>query len=323
MLIIGILCVLVLVCLLIAYVCFRMAFYAPPRKPADPDKIDIPDGEIYEAHREQMEQWVRRTRAIPHEDVQITSFDGLELYGKFYEYAPGAPVELMFHGYRGSAERDMSGGVFRAFSVRRSALVVDQRCSGRSGGNVITFGIKEHRDCLKWVEFAVKHFGPDVKIILTGISMGAATVLIAGGQELPDNAVGILADCGYTSAREIMYHVIRQMGLPPKLSYPFVKLGARIFGRFDLEETSPLEAVKNCRLPVIFFHGETDDFVPCDMSRKNFEACAGRKKLVTIPGAGHGLSFPVQQARYVEELYDFFGPDCSAPTKAAVDGTTN
>ena len=315
MLIIGILCALVLLCLLIAYVCFRIAFYAPPRKAVDPELIEIPDGEIYEVHREQMEEWVRQTRALPHEDVHTTSFDGLELHGKFYEYAPGAPVELMFHGYRGSAERDMSGGVFRAFSVRRSALVVDQRCSGRSGGNVITFGINEHRDCLKWVDFAIEHFGADVKIILTGISMGAATVLIAGGQKLPENVVGILADCGYTSARQIMYHVIRQMGLPPKLSYPFVKLGARLFGHFDLDETSPLEAVKNCRLPVIFFHGETDDFVPCYMSQENFEACAGRKKLVTIPDAGHGLSFPVQQKRYVEELYNFFGPDCSAPQK--------
>lgn len=315
MLIIGILGALALLCLLIAYVCFRMAFYAPRRKPADLEVIELPEGEIYEAHREQMEKWVRQTRAMKHEDVQITSFDGLELHGKFYEYAPGAPVELMFHGYRGSAERDMSGGVFRAFRVRRSALVVEQRCSGRSGGNVITFGIKEHRDCLKWIDFAIEHFGPDVKIILTGISMGASTVLMAGGQNLPENVVGILADCGYTSARQIMYHVIRQMGLPPKLSYPFVKLGARIFGHFDLEETSPLEAVKNCRLPVIFFHGETDDFVPCSMSRENYEACAGRKKLVTIPGAGHGLSFPVAPERYVEELYDFFGPDCSAPQK--------
>lgn len=311
MLIIWILLALAGLTLLIAYYCYRIAFYAPPRKPQPEGAIEIPKGEIYETHREKMENWVRQMRALPQESMEITSFDGLKLYAKYYEYAPGAPIELMFHGYRGSAERDLSGGVQRCFGVKRSAFIVDQRCAGRSEGKTITFGIKEHRDCLKWIDFMIEHFGPDVKIILTGISMGAATVLIAGGKPLPENVVGILADCGYTSAKEIMFEVIGQMGLPPKLCYPFVKLGARLFGHFDLEETSPIEAVKNCRVPVIFFHGEADDFVPCHMSQSNFEACASEKKLVTIPGAGHGLSFAVEPERYLEELYAFFGPECS------------
>lgn len=311
MIILWILLGLLALVLLTAYGCYRYAFYAPPRKPLRQDIIEIPEGEIYEVHRQKMENWVRQVRAMPHEDVQIRSFDGLDLYGKFYEYAPGAPIELMFHGYRGSAERDLPGGVERCFKVRRSALIVDQRCSGRSGGKAITFGINEHRDCLRWIDFMIDHFGPDVKIVLTGISMGAATVLMAGAKPLPKNVIGILADCGYSSAKEIIYRVIGQMGLPPKLSYPFVKLGAKLFARFDLDETSPIEAVKACRLPVIFFHGEDDDFVPCDMSRAVFDACASRKRLVTIPGAGHGLSYAVDPERYVEELYDFFGPDAS------------
>ena len=311
MLIFGILLGLVALALLISYICYRIAFYAPPRKPLPEGTIEIPEGEIYEVHREKMENWVRQMWKLPHQSFEITSFDGLKLYAKYYEYAPGAPIELMFHGYRGSAERDLSGGIERCFRVGRSALIVDQRCAGKSGGHVITFGICERWDCLKWIDFTIDHFGPDVKIILTGISMGAATVLMAGAEKLPPNVVGILADCGYSSAKAIMYEVIRKMGLPPVISYPFVKLGARIFGHFDPEETSPLEAVQRCKLPVIFFHGEADDFVPCFMSRENFDACAGRKHLVTIPGAGHGLAYAVEPDRYVEELSDFFGPECS------------
>lgn len=299
------------VVLLAAYGCYRFAFYEPPRKPLPEDLIEIPKGEIYEVFREKMENWVREARAMPHKDVQITSFDGLKLRGKFYEYAPGAPVEIMFHGYRGNAERDMSGGVQRCFKVRRSALVVEQRCSRGSEGNTITFGINEHRDCLKWVDFAISYLGSDIKIILTGISMGAATVMMAAGEKLPPNVVGILADCGYTSAKEIMFEVMGKMKLPPKLCYPFVKLGAKLFGGFDLDENSPLEAMARCNVPVIFFHGEADDFVPCHMSRKNFEVCSARKKLVTIPGAGHGLAYAVEPERYLKELYDFFGPENS------------
>ena len=303
--------VIVLLVLLIAYICFRMAFYAPRNKPEymNTEEIDIPHGKIYEPYRECMEQWIREARAMPKEEITITSFDGLTLRGCYYECAPGAPIELMFHGYRGNAEKDLSGGIQRCFQLGHSALIVDQRCSGGSGGNVISFGVNEHRDCLAWVDYTVKRFGPDVKIMLTGISMGAATVLMAAQYPLPENVVGVLADCGYTSAREIIKKVIHQMGLPVTVSYPFVKLGARLYGRFDLEETSPLEAMAKCTLPVIFYHGETDDFVPCDMSRENYEACCTRKRLVTTPGAGHGLCYLVDPDTYLKELREFFGPE--------------
>ena len=298
--------------LAIAYVCFRMAFYVPVKEHPPREELDIPEGEEYEPFRPAMERWAREVRKLPHEEFSVTSFDGLTLHGRFYEYAPGAPMELMFHGYRGGAERDLSGGVQRCFRVGRSALVVDQRCCGRSGGHVITFGIREHRDCLTWVDFALRRFGPDVKIILTGISMGASTVLTAGGRDLPPNVIGILADCGFSTPRDIIREVIRQMGLPAGLSYPFVKLGARLYGHFDLEETSALEMAARCKVPVIFFHGEADDFVPCAMSRQLYEACASRKRLVTVPGAAHGLSYPMAPELYLQELRDFFGPGASA-----------
>ena len=304
--------VLALIVLVIAYICYRMAFYNP-RQAVDPERIDIPEGEVYEPFREQMESWVRWTRSLPQEALEITSFDGLKLRAKFYEYAPGAPIELMFHGYRGNAERDLSGGVYRCFSLGRSALIVDQRSCGGSEGDTITFGIKEYRDCLRWLAFAIEKFGPDCKIILTGISMGASTVLMAAGRELPKNVIGVLADCGFTSAKDIIQVVIRTMKLPPRLSYPFVRLGARVFGGFDPDEASAIEAVKKITVPVFFTHGEADDFVPCDMSKQLWAACRSEKKLHLVPGAGHGLAFPVDQEDYLRVLGDFFGPDASAP----------
>ncbi|MBR4109575.1 MAG: alpha/beta hydrolase [Oscillospiraceae bacterium] len=293
-----------LMSLLIAYLCYRMAFFVSRRAKQHP--VGLPENEIYGQFRETIENWARQTREIPCEEFEITSVDGLRLRGRYYEYAPGAPIELMFHGYRGTAERDLAGGVQRCFQLGRSALIVDQRCSGKSQGNVITFGILEHRDCLKWVDFMIDHFGPDVKIYLCGISMGAATVLMAAGTPLPENVIGVLADCGYTSPKEIIQTVIREIGLPPKLAYPFVKLGAKIFGKFDLEEMSPVEAVKNCKVPVFFIHGEADDYVPCEMSRRNYEACASRKKLMTVPSAAHGLSYPVAQQQYLQAVGEFF-----------------
>ena len=290
----------------ISYVCFRMAFYISDKEKRENAARILPPGEEYAPYHGAMQRWQDEVKTFPREEFSITSFDGLTLKGRYYERFPGAPIELMFHGYRGNAMRDLCGGVQRCFACGRNALLVDQRASGESEGNVITFGIRERKDCLAWVAFMRRHFGADVKIILTGISMGAATVLMAAGEDLPENVIGVLADCGYTSAKDIICKVISQMKLPPRLAYPFVKLGARLFGGFDLEESAPVEAVKRAKVPVIFFHGQSDDFVPCDMSRQMYDACTARKHLHTVPGAAHGLAFPADEETYLSVLREFF-----------------
>ena len=289
----------------ICLICFRMAFYVSKKDRTPKEEYPIPEGKIYEPYRDQMVAWMKEVRAMSCEEYTIRAFDGLTLRGKYYECVPGAPIELMFHGYRGSAERDLCGGIQRCFALNRNVLIVDQRCSGKSQGKVITFGVREHKDCLAWVDFAVKHFGPDVKLILTGISMGASTVLMAAGKPLPSNVVGVLADCGFSTGKDIICKVIRQMKLPPKLAYPFVKLAALLFGGFRLEEYSALEAMKTCKVPVIFFHGTNDDYVPWEMSQAMYDACPTQKKLVLVPGAGHGLGYLVAPEDYLQALREF------------------
>ena len=298
---------LIAVALITSFVCFMMVFYSPSRKPLGPDEYEIPEGEIYEVFREDMIAWTKAIRAMPQEDVEITSHDGLTLRGKYYEKDPTLPIEILFHGYKGNAERDLCGAVERAFSVNRNALIVNHRAAGPSDGHVISFGINERRDCLAWVDYAIKKFGKDVKLVITGISMGAATVMMASGEDLPDNVISVLADCGYTSPKEIICKVVKDMKLPVKLLYPFIKLGARIFGRFDLEEASPIEAMKRCKIPIVFVHGDADDFVPHDMSERLYEACASEKKrFISVPGAGHGLAFPVDRESYVNQLNEVY-----------------
>ena len=286
---------------------FLKIFYAARRRDKNEPEFSLPEGKVYEPHHAQMIRWIKEIRAMERRDVSITSFDGLTLRGKYYEYKKGAPTEIMFHGYRGTAERDLCGGVHRCFCIGHNALIVDQRSAGESEGRVITFGTKESRDCLSWIDFMIQHIDKDARIILTGISMGAATVMMAAKHPLPPNVIGVLSDCGYTSTKAIIQKVIRDMKLPPKLLYPLVRLGARIFGGFDPDAESPIEAMKACKLPIIFFHGDTDDFVPCSMSEENYAACAAEKKeLVIIHGAGHGLCFPVDMEGYLSMLKGFF-----------------
>ena len=303
----GIVSTLALIALITSLICFLMVFYSPKRKTLGEDEYEIPEGEIYEVYREDMIAWTKQIRAMQHEDVEIKSFDGLTLRGKYYEYKAGAPVEVLFHGYKGNAERDLCGAVERAFAVGRNALIVNQRASGPSDGHVITFGINERRDCLSWIDYTISKFGSDVKIVITGISMGAATVMMASGEKLPKNVISILADCGYTSPKEIICKVVDDMKLPTKLLYPFIKLGARIYGGFNLEEASPIEAMRKCTLPIVFVHGDADAFVPHDMSIRLCEACASEKKiLVTVKDAGHGLAYPKDRDGYVNKLNEIY-----------------
>ena len=299
--------VILVLTLSVSYVCFRRVFLSHKRK-TDADEIDLPTGEVYRAYRGQLEAWIKQVRGMPHTDVSITSFDGLKLCGKYYEYEKGAPIELMLHGYKGNLERDMSGGVIRAAALGRSALIINHRASGNSEGKVITFGVKESRDCLAWIDFIINNIDKDAKIILTGISMGAATVMSLSDRVLPKNVVGILADCGYTTTEAIIKKVVEDMKLPSGVLMPFIKLGARIFGRFKVDEVSPLSALKNSKYPVIFLHGDGDDYVPFQMSVENYEACVSEKKLVIIEGAGHGLAFPCNPEKYYAELKEFFDP---------------
>ena len=298
--------ILITLILVTSFICFRMCFYSKNKPVKNPNEIYIPDDPFYQNFRNVIYKDVAYSRSLEYKEYSIKSFDGLKLTGRYYECIKGAPIEIMFHGYRGNAERDLSTGIKRAFKCNRNVLLVNQRASSTSEGHVISFGINERKDCLEWAKFVSNEFGNDVKIILTGISMGAATVLMASCMDLPENVKGILADCGYNKPSDIIKNTIKNMKLPENIFYPFVKLGAKIFGKFNLEETSPFEAVKNSKVPIIFIHGENDSIVPCHMSKKLYEACSSIKKLVTIENAEHGVSYLVNPDLYISELNDFF-----------------
>lgn len=282
--------------LALAWIAYRVPFYSPLNR--QEDIYDIPSGEQYQARREQMCALIREMDAIPCEIVNITSYDGTGLAGRYYHISDGAPLYIQFHGWRGSGIRDFCGGNKMVREMGMNTLVVDQRAHGKSGGRTITFGLRERYDCLRWVEYANRRFGPDKPIFLAGISMGAATVLMAAGLDLPENVAGIIADSPYSSPVDIIKKVCRDEHLPPALLFPFIALGARIFGGFDIRETTAAKEIARAKVPVLIIHGEDDRFVPCDMSREIFDACPTPKMRVTFPGAGHGISYITDPVKY-------------------------
>lgn len=293
-----------LLLLLIAFLSYRKAFFSARNRKENP--YALPQGEQYIKEKQRMISLIREMEAIPYEQVYICAFDGKKLAARYYHVRDGAPLQIQFHGYRGTALRDFCGGNKLAREAGQNTLVVDQRAHGKSEGGTITFGIRERRDCLTWIEYANQRFGTHIPIFLSGVSMGAATVLMAAEFDLPDNVVGIIADCPYSSPEAIIRKVCREdMKLPPAISMPFIRLGAMLFGRFNLRETNAVEAVRRTHIPILLLHGEDDRFVPCDMSREICEACTGSVTRVTFPDAGHGLSYIVDTKGYEQAVSQF------------------
>ena len=296
-----ILCLIAAVGLGGAWYAYRTAFFSPKEGRGEIKPIK---GAQYDPYRGEMRRIYHQLKDRPCEFVTIHSHDGLLLSGRYYHVKDGAPLDICFHGYRSSPLVDFSGGSELSFRLGHNVLLVDQRAHGKSEGRTITFGIQERQDLLKWVEYAVDRFGPEVRILLYGVSMGGATVLMASELPLPENVKGIVADCPYASALDIILHVGKQKPIPLWLIRPFAILGAKIYGGFDLTETDAREAVKHTKVPVLIIHGEADGFVPQEMS----DLVSINPQMVTrhtIADAGHGISYLVDTDRYQQIVMAF------------------
>ncbi len=286
------------------YWCFQKAFYMPTKyKKGDPHEFFGEERDRF--CREPMLALVKELEARPYERVCIRSRDGLQLVGRFYPSPDSDRLEIFFHGWRGTALRDGCGGGRLARESGHNLLMVDQRAHGESDGHVITFGIKEKYDCLDWVNYAVERFGPEVKILLSGVSMGAATVLMASALPLPEQVKGISADCGYSSPEAIIRKVCRDMGISDRIGFPFIRVAARLYGGFSIKDGGAVDAVSRAKLPILLIHGDEDGFVPFFMSEQIYDACASERQLLRVPKAGHGLSFFYDYDAYVTTVRTF------------------
>ena len=173
------------------------------------------------------------------------------------------PLMLFFHGYHGTFLWDGLGSFRFCRKNHINLLVVDERSHGKSADQIITFGIRECKDVKCWADYAAKRF-PEI-LILSGVSMGSASVMMASVLSLPSSVKALICDCGYTAPAEIIKETIRSFHLPVAFCYALLHFGARIFGHFNLSESTALSAVKQTKLPILFIHGDHDSIVPPKM----------------------------------------------------------
>ena len=212
-------------------------------------------------------------------------------------------IVLCFHGYTSEGMKDYIA--LSDYYLRRgfAMLLVDERAHGLSEGNYIGFGCLDRKDALRWIEWLVKTCGEDIKIILHGTSMGAATVLMTSGLKLPDQVKGIVSDCGFTSPKEVFTHVLHSMyHMPAFPIIPIADIMNRKLAGYGMDECNAAREVRKSTTPTLFIHGSADTFVPCRMCEKMYENCGAKKWKLIVEGAAHAESYYKDTKRYEEML---------------------
>lgn len=258
-------------------------------------------GRFYE-HISAADQWLHQHDA---QDLWIKSTDGLKLHGLWIPAQQQRGTIILAHGYRSCYLADFGLVLDLYHNLGLNLLIPDQRCHGKSEGRYITFGVKESEDILQWIDYHNKALGA-FPTVLSGLSMGASTVMYLADKALPVNVCGIIADCGFTSPKEIISLVYkRTVHLWPVPSMLAAELFARLFAGFSLSAKDTRTTLSGSKLPILMVHGKADKFVPCKMSEEAYALCRSPKQLILAEDAGHGVSFLHIPEQYTAAVINF------------------
>ena len=233
------------------------------------------------------------------ENYSITNADGNKLKGYLLKADKPSDVYVFTsHGYRCWGKREFRLMTKFYHDLGFNVFIVDHQAHGESEGKYIGFGSHESRDGMQWLKFINDTFGSNIQIILHGVSMGAATVLMASGETLPDNVKAVIADCGYTSEWDEFIWEAEMIHIP---WFPVLNAASalsKLRDGYDFKQASALEQVKKSDIPTLFIHGTADELVPYKMLGELFSAAACEKESLTVEGAGHALSSSVEPEMY-------------------------
>ncbi len=247
----------------------------------------------------QISAWLNRSNV---KEVKITSYDGLKLAGLDIHNHLSKHYLIMVHGIWHSKAQMYERG-YEFDKLGYNLLLVDQRSSGESEGKYYTYGQKESLDILKWIDYLIE-LEPDCKITLYGLSMGAATCMMTTRSTLPKNVVSIIEDCGFSTLKDEIDNFLRLENVN-RTGFILSMIEKKMVREFGMtyDDCSPKKALENNEIPILFIHGEDDDFVPFSMSRILYNHNKGPKKYFSVKGKKHTEA--MQDERYFKVCDDF------------------
>lgn len=255
-------------------------------------------------------QWLdslKTSRAL--RDTFITAPDGARLHGYFLPSTrPTAHTALLVHGYTDNGLRMLMLGYMYQHVMGYNVILPDLRNAGRSDGDHFQMGWRDRLDVEQWMNLAPHLFGDSVRMVVHGISMGAATTMMLSGDSLPVWVKCFVEDCGYTSVwDEFAYELKSRYGLPEFPVLSTASLLCKLRYGWSFTEASALEQVKKCRRPMFFIHGNRDTYVPFAMLAPLYAAKSQPKEQWITPGVIHAESYKTYPEAYTQRVSRFVG----------------
>jgi len=244
-------------------------------------------------------------------DTVITGEGGYKLHAVYGSAPADKKAEgcvILVHGYTSNFVGMLNLARLYRDTLNYNVVVPDLHYHGLSEGIGAQFGWKDRLDVMRWIDLAHDVWNDDFMVV-HGISMGGATTMMVSGEELPEYVGAFVDDCGYTSAWDQFEHNMKQMfaWLPAKNAVleSASKYCEKTYG-WNFKEASSVNQLAKCKRPMLFIHGDKDDFVPTAMVYENYEAKVdGYKEIWLAPDAGHGLSYKTHPAEYYRRVRDF------------------
>lgn len=187
----------------------------------------------------------------------------------------------------------------------------DLQYHGASEGASIQMGWNDRLDIKEWLSVANDLWKSSckrsvTKMVVHGISMGAATTMMLSGESLPAYVRCFVEDCGYTSVWDQFKKELKEdYGLPP---FPILYCADYLCQwryHWSFEEASALRQVSKCKRPMLFIHGGKDKYVPTWMVHKLYAAKPQPKSLYIVPEAIHAYSYKEHPHAYTRIVRQF------------------
>lgn len=248
--------------------------------------------------KQESRQWLSQNSV----DVSLTSSDHLNLHASYVEQESHIYM-IMVHGYRGDGASIISP-IKHMKKQGFNLLIPDLRGHGFSEGDYIGMGWDDRLDILQWIDYIIEK-DSEASIVLYGVSMGGATVMDVAGEKLPKQVKAIIEDCGYTSVWDIFKAHIDMNNIESEVALHMASLVTKIRAGYYLEDVKPIEQVKKSRTPMLFIHGDKDNFVPFSMLDELYNAAKCPKEKLVIQGAGHANSCSVGTEEYYQTIFQF------------------
>ena len=208
------------------------------------------------------------------------------------------------HGYTETA-CSMAGVAKQFLNYGYNVLLPDLRAHGKSDGKYIGMGWLDRLDLIKWINYLIEKYG-HIKIILYGISMGAATVMMASGEKLPSNVRVVIEDCGYTSVWDEFADKLKTIFHIPKFPAMYnANFITKIRAGFSLKKASCIKQIKKSKIPTLFIHGDKDKFVPFYMLDQLYSVASCKKEKLVIKNAGHAEAQAIESQKYWSTVRKF------------------